>query len=334
MGEKDNLKTSLINATTSIRKKFRKLHNDRVERRQILEEQYRPITRKIGKLVNAANAISSIGQKSPQSASSSPRNSPNTFERSLFSNSMLSDDRSYAQSSDISEPSESQQKQITSNVNDDDDDDSMYVDESSNNCSYKSFERSLRPESSTPKIVKPIVLKRMSKAHHFTITKKQNKLSDSCMAKMNKKQNKRKNPPLKLKHLEEIRKLRKYLKDMGAEYKENKNKNQIWSGKQKKIKASSLANRHVPYELRKTPARLKRNIMNLPKPTPSTGNGLILSDIMAYSNDKKSYVYWDDVNELCSRLRLLVASQNAGHTGHQNEIISIVEELRESNVIN
>lgn len=43
-----------------------------------------------------------------------------------------------------------------------------------------------------------------------------------------------------------------------------------------------------------------------------------------------SYKYWNDPNELVDRLRLLIASQEAGHSGHNNEIISIVEELKES----
>jgi hypothetical protein len=45
------------------------------------------------------------------------------------------------------------------------------------------------------------------------------------------------------------------------------------------------------------------------------------------------YVYWNDPNELVNRLRLLVASQSAGHTGHSNEIVSVIEELREANII-
>lgn len=44
-------------------------------------------------------------------------------------------------------------------------------------------------------------------------------------------------------------------------------------------------------------------------------------------------VYYNDPNELVDRLRLLVASKNAGHNNHNNEILSIVEELRESNLI-
>lgn len=50
-------------------------------------------------------------------------------------------------------------------------------------------------------------------------------------------------------------------------------------------------------------------------------------------DDGFNYVYWDDPNELVNRLRLLTASQAAGHTGHDNEIISIIEELREAKII-
>lgn len=44
-------------------------------------------------------------------------------------------------------------------------------------------------------------------------------------------------------------------------------------------------------------------------------------------------VYWDDPNELIERLQLLIASRDAGNNNHENEIISIIEELKEANVI-
>lgn len=52
-------------------------------------------------------------------------------------------------------------------------------------------------------------------------------------------------------------------------------------------------------------------------------------------NDKSmiEYVHWDDPNELVERLRLLYASKQAGNTSHENEIISIVSELREEGII-
>lgn len=60
------------------------------------------------------------------------------------------------------------------------------------------------------------------------------------------------------------------------------------------------------------------------------GTGLPL---MKKLNKHTYYVYWDDPNELVERLKLLIASRNAGNTGLDNEIISILEELRESNLI-
>ena len=45
------------------------------------------------------------------------------------------------------------------------------------------------------------------------------------------------------------------------------------------------------------------------------------------------YEYWDDPNELCERLKLLLASKSAGNTNHDQEINSIIEELKERNII-
>jgi hypothetical protein len=51
------------------------------------------------------------------------------------------------------------------------------------------------------------------------------------------------------------------------------------------------------------------------------------------SKSKTEYVYWNKPKELVARLRLLYSSKMAGHTGHDNEIISIIEELREEGII-
>lgn len=50
-------------------------------------------------------------------------------------------------------------------------------------------------------------------------------------------------------------------------------------------------------------------------------------------NGKLDYVYWNKPKELVDRLRLLWSSKMAGHTGHDNEILSIIEELREEGLI-
>ncbi|XP_077258541.1 uncharacterized protein LOC143895361 [Temnothorax americanus] len=55
--------------------------------------------------------------------------------------------------------------------------------------------------------------------------------------------------------------------------------------------------------------------------------------VMTLNNNKIDYVHWDDPNELVDRLRLLEASRLAGHNGHDNEILSIIEKLREAGLI-
>lgn len=58
-----------------------------------------------------------------------------------------------------------------------------------------------------------------------------------------------------------------------------------------------------------------------------------LPNNMTVANDSVDYVYWDNPNEIVDRLRLLTSSKDAGHTGHDNEIMSILEELREAGLI-
>lgn len=48
---------------------------------------------------------------------------------------------------------------------------------------------------------------------------------------------------------------------------------------------------------------------------------------------RSDFVYWDDPNELIERLKLLIASRDAGNNNHDNEIISIIEELKEASII-
>lgn len=70
------------------------------------------------------------------------------------------------------------------------------------------------------------------------------------------------------------------------------------------------------------------------KSMPSrSGSGYDMN--MAVYNEKPiEYVYWDDVNELVDRLRLLIASKSAGNTdSHNNEILAIISELKEIGVI-
>jgi len=62
------------------------------------------------------------------------------------------------------------------------------------------------------------------------------------------------------------------------------------------------------------------------------GKGLALP-MLVKPDYKPEYIYWDDPNELVERLRLLAAEYQAGNTAHSNEIMAILEELREADLI-
>ncbi len=67
--------------------------------------------------------------------------------------------------------------------------------------------------------------------------------------------------------------------------------------------------------------------------TLKTGGSLLPRYKIASRNTRKDFVYWDDPNELVERLQLLVAERSAGNFSHENEIHSIIEELREGGYI-
>jgi len=58
-----------------------------------------------------------------------------------------------------------------------------------------------------------------------------------------------------------------------------------------------------------------------------------LPRVMTLNDNAIDYVHWDDPNELVDCMRLLEASHQAGHNTHDNEMLSIIEELREAGII-
>ncbi|EZA56770.1 hypothetical protein X777_03235 [Ooceraea biroi] len=66
---------------------------------------------------------------------------------------------------------------------------------------------------------------------------------------------------------------------------------------------------------------------------PKTKSGRGLPRAMTLNDNAIDYVHWDDPNELVERLRLLNASRQAENNSHDNEMLSIIEELREAGLI-
>lgn len=71
-----------------------------------------------------------------------------------------------------------------------------------------------------------------------------------------------------------------------------------------------------------------------PKNRPNrSGKGLLSDNSVVYNEKPIEFVYYNDPNELVSRLRVLVSSTVAGNNSHHNEIASIIEELKEAGII-
>lgn len=67
----------------------------------------------------------------------------------------------------------------------------------------------------------------------------------------------------------------------------------------------------------------------------SCGTGMRIPKMMKLENilENTNLIYWDNCNELVERLQLIIGSKMAGNTSHNNEIIAIIDELREAKII-
>lgn len=95
---------------------------------------------------------------------------------------------------------------------------------------------------------------------------------------------------------------------------------------------SDLENYKQILELSKNPITRNRSnkYQKIIKPIFPKGDGLLKSTI---SGNKVDYKYWDNPNEIVDRLKLLIASTSAGNNSHKNEIVAIIEELKEAKII-
>lgn len=73
-----------------------------------------------------------------------------------------------------------------------------------------------------------------------------------------------------------------------------------------------------------------RKYLGVIKPMFFQGRGM---ETLQLTNKRVEYIPWNNPNKLVDRLRVLIASQQAGHGGHDNEIIYLIDELRNAHYI-
>lgn len=86
-------------------------------------------------------------------------------------------------------------------------------------------------------------------------------------------------------------------------------------------------------KVRKIKTALIGDDLRLRRLTKNQISGKGLEEEFIPYTENITYEYYDDPNELCERLMLLVSSKEAGNSNHSREINSIIEELRERNII-
>lgn len=334
----NKLKLSLIRATESVRKKFKKLHDDRLERRHILEEQYRPITQKIKTLIatttSKTSAVDTDNAREPLNSTSASQHEFSAINNLGDHNDNYTSANNETPNKSIMrlQPHHQSQLGVENQMSDISANDNGYDAEGS----YAMFLNNMTQRRGTPTAPKPKRARSQISSSSSLSTneniiaaaKKRKKIEDEIQPDrtLRVKLIRYKDIHSLSKHLQKKKK-KKINSSLSSTETFEDGREDVCDERKKDKKAIS------PKYSQKTSDSKRKSTSN--SFMNKAGDGLIDSDIMIYNNNNnnKSYVYWDNANELCERLRLLIASQNAGHTGHQNEIVSIIEELRETKII-
>lgn len=367
------LKTALVRTRKIIAQKFQKLHNQNIKRDVKLNEKYAPITKSLKKIINIKkdNNNSKRNQASGTSETgtmnmnfdnnndeSSSIEDPDENNDVEFDNELVFDDfqPTLTSGDDTFQPTltseHNEQGSSSSNTIPIQDDsvrrllerneltdstrlmDSFDYDDSDNDVLMGAVaskrrrsesDEDLVDDSKQQNISKNVKRVRKSKLGTPKIAKKWSELQylravrRTAMAKIKKKL-----PPIE-------NATQKRLKSIlcPEDFDDAGNYRGAEKPKRRKVLTSSLRYMHVKPKI-KPKAKLSSG-QSAKKRTTAVGEG-IEKEFIPY-NENIVYEYWDDPNELCERLQLLLASQSAGNTNHGQEINSIILELREQNII-
>lgn len=326
-----NLKRQLVETTEAVRQKFNSIKNDNIENRTTLERLYEPIMKPLNVL--SSNATSKSPVLSPnhgtvQSTSNYPMSTPIGRKQSFGSVSSVNSDTSTLQDDMRTTLFETPS---SSHIDSSDPDISPVMNESGEDVLMKHLNniKSRNPAYDGTFGVRMDPITQKLKMGSLVVHFKDGNISFWDANKV-KKYECAGSPELYdmifLKNPqdvdnEETRQVySKILKITNAPYKQYHLKNGFKNTNSKKFREvikPLLDSRQYPIRSRsKIGGALKRVKME-----------------KIYNSKPVNYVYWNSPKELVARLRLLVASKSAGHTGHDNEIISIIEELREEGII-
>lgn len=327
------LKLSLVQARKTIAKKFRKLHNERVDRERDLEEKFAPITNSINKLIDTKKLLSSEGNR---------KNNDNAIENDHILDVPIGErvlDNPYVENDEFIDVDNNQNDDITrpENISLPDSSDDEMVDIIPNNANEQTRAAKRRvtdidPDQNQNKrshddLEAIDAARRRAEMRRSKKKQQLDSLRELRNVGMKKLKQKKNNEPVPraTKQKQVIMSPEDYDADGNfTGYASKRRKVSIDPEKLRKMRKKSRKKLLLQLErLQRT--RLARN--------RSTTYGLGLEKEFIPYTQNIVYEYFDDPNELCDRLKLLVASKKAGNSNHDQEINSIIQELRELNII-
>lgn len=296
------LKIELIKTAKTIRKKFKGLHNDRLAMEEQLEERYKPITTSLKSVLNAQTDV----QKNYKSDNDDFDYDDEYEDKPSDSGTDYEDTIDYKYKTPVKE-SEFNPRKLSYSVKQE---------------STKSRSSSTENTANLSKYFDSLLSKNNDTQYGIRKARGVLKIGNSAV-RLNEKTISIGSETIT--HTEGLLNLLFFKKPVGYSKSDLKN--------YKKILLLTNAHRkrfNVDSPIRILKKSYKYN--TIIKPLFQSGSGL-QTEYMVSNSNPVDYSYWDDPNELIDRLRLLVSSSSAGHTGHNNEIISIIEELREAHII-
>lgn len=316
------LKSALVSTRKTIAKKFRKLHKERSNQERVLAEKYTPIADSINNLIDSKQKLISekniIAKHSGELKNElqnidlkpnvSSQNIKNEFDLPPLSE--TSESEMDLEINDV-EKTVNQDKTSASDLE-------FNVDE--NKC----FGKRKKVSNLNPFIKKKLVDREKQKKKITQL----NTLHDIREGGLElfKRKKMKTEKDLNAETPKRISKEHKKFKALCLEDFDDVGNYVGKKAKRRKVAIYDQPNLPLKFRIKniKTTQRKRSNVLK-------SGTGLETNFIPYKENI--AYEYYDDPNELCERLRLLISSKSAGNSNHDQEINSIIEELRESDVI-
>lgn len=305
----EHLKSSLVKTRKIIAKKLKKVHNDRVDRERDLGEKYTPITDSLSKLIESKRN-NQVDEKTHFEPVVSGKREINQIKREPDS---LNGDNIGINTS----VNEYRSMDVVDDWND--------LIETQNDAMKAAKRKKRFKENNHPK-KKCLNVDADSDVEN---PDEVSKLKQSEMKKRKKKCDLKNLHDMKLagsqKNLKNIEKKKERESKLKThispeDYDDLGNFRGAYKPKRRKIESS-----RIKYKYNFKPTAWRKYKLK------KFGRGLD-NEFIPYTQNIV-YEYFDDPNELCERLKLLVSSRQAGNSNHSQEINSILEELRELNIV-